>query len=123
MKDDDLDIRWKRGQGNGGQHRNKTENCCVLTHRPTGETVTVDGRSRNANLKKAKKIMRKRIATRDRDARTARRKADRDRKIQPGEVPRIRTYDYSKGVVIDHRSGKRASIKDVVDKGHIEKLR
>lgn len=117
----DYQITWTKGQGPGGQHKNKVANCCVLTHTPTGVTVTVDGRSRSSNLKEAKRLMRGKLEALKEAKAAAKRKADRDRKIK--EAVRIRTYVYTKGIVIDHRTGKRASIKDVVVKGHIEKLR
>ncbi len=123
VNDHDLHIRWKRGQGHGGQHRNKTENCCVLTHTPTGLTVTVDGRSREQNLKNAKRLMKTKLHHRRAFAERVRKDAERLAKIRPGGVKRVRTYDYSTGVVTDHRTGKRASLKDVLEKGKLEKLK
>lgn len=118
---DEFQIRWTKGQGPGGQHKNKVANCCVLTHVPTGLVVTVDGRSRPSNLKEAKRLMRAKLEAHVADERKAKRKAARDRKIK--DATRVRTYDFTKGVVIDHRTGKRASIKDVVGKGKLDKLR
>lgn len=123
MNDRDLHIRWKRGRGGGGQHRNKTENCCVLTHVPTGLTVTVDGRSRHQKLKDAKRLIKDRIAHKQQVDEEKRRERLRLAKIAPGGIKRVRTYDYSTGIVIDHRTGKRASIKDVLIKGKLEKLK
>jgi len=51
----------------------------------------------------------------------AKRKSRRDEKIKNEE--RIRTYDYSRGVVTDHRTGKTASIKDIIIKGLLDKLK
>ena len=123
MKDSDLRIRWKRGQGNGGQHRNKTENCCVLTHIPTGLTVTVDGRSREQNLKKAKRSLRVRIYHRTASVERVRKDNERRAKIQPGGMERVRTYNFKTGVVTDHRTGKQSTIKEVVGKGNLERLK
>lgn len=123
MNDRDLHIRWKRGQGGGGQHRNKTENCCVLTYVPLDLVITVDGRSRQENLKEAKKLMKAKICRHGVKAERAKNEAERLAKIAPGGVKRVRTYDYSTGVVTDHRTGKRASLKDVLEKGKLEKLK
>lgn len=123
MNDRDLRIRWKRGQGSGGQHRNKTENCCVLTHTPTGLAVTVDGRSREQNLKNAKKLLKVRIYYQAAALERLKKAGERRAKIAPGGVKRIRTYDYSTGIVTDHRTRKQASIKDVLGKGKLEKLK
>ena len=35
----------------------------------------------------------------------------------------VRTYNFSRGIVHDHRAGKEASVKDVLGKGKLEKLR
>jgi protein subunit release factor A len=114
-------IRWKRGQGPGGQHRNKTENCCVLTHLATGVTVTYDGRSRKESQRKAMELMEEALKKRREDQEKEKSKKRRDEKIKGEE--RIRTYDYSRGVVTDHRTGKTASIKDIILKGLLDKLR
>lgn len=121
MNDRDLSIRWTKGTGPGGQNKNKLETCCVLTHKPTGETVTVDGRKRSQNLKRAKAIMKRRLVTLVEEERARKRKARRDEAIHNSE--RIRTYDFSRNLVTDHRTGKKASIKDILEKGKIDKLR
>lgn len=36
LKDDELEERFVRGSGPGGQSVNKTSNCVVLHHTPTG---------------------------------------------------------------------------------------
>lgn len=53
--------------------------------------------------------------------RAARAKARRDEAIRNNE--RIRTYDYSRGVVMDHRTGKKASIKNILVKGLLDLLK
>jgi len=121
MSVNEYTITWTKGQGPGGQHKNKVANCCVLTHVPTGTVVKVDGRSRTSNLKEARLIMSGRLEDLAAEQKAAKRKADRDRKIK--DNTRVRTYDYTKGGVVDHRTGKKASIKDVVEKGLIDKLR
>lgn len=37
ISEDDLEERFVRGSGPGGQSVNKTANCVVLKHMPTGE--------------------------------------------------------------------------------------
>ena len=32
----DFTIRWFSGSGGGGQHRNKSSNCCEITHIESG---------------------------------------------------------------------------------------
>jgi protein subunit release factor A len=49
------------------------------------------------------------------------RKARRDYAIRNEE--RVRTYDYSRNLVTDHRTGKTAPIKEILEKAKLEKLR
>lgn len=115
-----LEIRWTKGKGPGGQHKNKVETCCVMTHRPTNLTVTVDGRSRSQNEKQARKLLEEKIKDLHRDKLVAKRKARRDKVIH--DNTRIRTYDFTKNLVIDHRTGKTASLKHVLIKGQLDRL-
>jgi peptide chain release factor 1 len=39
LREEDLDESFTRGSGAGGQHRNKTDSCVVMVHRPTGASV------------------------------------------------------------------------------------
>lgn len=121
MNERDLDIVWTKGKGPGGQNKNKLETCCNLTHRPTGITVRVDGRKRNQNLKKAKKILERRLRQRRQDELAADRKAKREKAIR--STDRVRTYDYSRDTVTDHRTGKTSTIKEILVKGNLDKLK
>ena len=50
----DLDITWFSGTGNGGQYRNKHQNCCRIIHRDSGAMGTGQSqRDRQSNLKEA----------------------------------------------------------------------
>lgn len=50
----DLRIEWFRGSGKGGQARNKTSNCCRITHVESGAVgVGQEGRSAQRNQEKA----------------------------------------------------------------------
>ena len=117
----DLKIDRIRGTGPGGQHRNTTASCVRITHIPTGTVVTIDGRDQHKNLQMAMRELEKRLEQLKLDKRAAVRKARRDVAIHDHTT--IRTYDYKSGLVRDHRTGKTASIKDVLVKGQIDKLR
>ncbi len=120
IKDNEIKIERITGQGPGGQHRNKTASCVRVTHLPSGIQVTIDGRNQHANLRQAKKILAKRVAEAKQAVVAKERKQRRDAAIKDGPV--IRTYDYKRKVVKDHRSGKTASLKEVLE-GHLEDLR
>lgn len=50
----DFKLEWFSGTGAGGQHRNKTQNCCRITHIESGLTATgQNSRSRVDNQREA----------------------------------------------------------------------
>lgn len=117
----DIAFRYTRGQGPGGQHKNKTSSCVVAKHIPTGIEVKVDGRDQHKNKRAAIKQLDKAVSELYAKELAKKKKARRDYAIH--NETRIRTYDYSRGVVTDHRTGKTASIKDIMLRGKLEKLR
>lgn len=114
-------FRYTRGQGSGGQHKNKTDSCVYAKHKPTGIEVKVDGRDQHKNKRAAIKELQKRVDQHHEDQKAAVRKSRRDFAIK--NETRIRTYDFSRGLVTDHRSGKSASLKDILEKGMLDKLK
>lgn len=54
LNDADLQIVWFSGTGKGGQHRNKHQNSCRVTHLPTGISESRQSREKDANLRDAK---------------------------------------------------------------------
>lgn len=58
LKDEDLEERFVKGSGPGGQSVNKTSNCVVLHHKPTGTVVKCHKtRSLDENRKIARKLL------------------------------------------------------------------
>ena len=54
----DLRIDYYKGEGKGGQKKNKTENCCRITHLASGAVgKSEEGRSKEYNKKNAFKRM------------------------------------------------------------------
>lgn len=117
----ELRIEFLKGQGPGGQRKNKVETACRITHIPTGVTAYADTRSQNQSKKKALKEIQKRVQNVADERTAATKKSKRDRAIK--DLTTIRTYDFTRGVVKDHRSGKRASIKQILEKGRLDLLR
>lgn len=117
----DLQIEFMRGTGPGGQHRNKTESACRITHIPTGISAYCDERSQHTSKKKALKELEKRLKEAAEEEKAKDKKAHRDWKIHNMEV--VRTYHFVRGTVKDHRTGKTASLKEVLDKGNLDLLR
>ncbi|KAM7416699.1 hypothetical protein PAMA_018657 [Pampus argenteus] len=58
LNEDELEEQFVRGSGPGGQATNKTSNCVVLKHIPTGTVVKChQTRSVDINRKRAREIM------------------------------------------------------------------
>lgn len=121
MRQQDLKIEYMKGTGPGGQNKNKVETACRITHIPTGIQAYSDERTRRTSFKKAMAALKQRLIDADEEEKAAKRKAKRDHAIHNTE--RIRTYDFKSGTVKDHRTGKVASLKDVLGKGRIDLLR
>jgi len=117
----DVSIERTKGKGPGGQHRNKTESMIKATHLPTGLTIAVDGRKQHTNKREALKLLEEKVIQYYQQQKADKKKKVRDNKIKERDI--IRTYDYKKGVVKDLRTGKTASIKNVMLKGRLDLLR
>ena len=115
IQDSDIEMTFTKDTGPGGQHRNKTESCVVLVHRPTGLTAKASARCQHANRRMARQILEVRVAERLRDAEKVAR--DQLRKAQVGSGERgdkVRTYCVQHGLVQDHRTGRKAPLKQVL---------
>jgi peptide chain release factor 1 len=117
----DLRIETMRGTGPGGQHRNKTDSACRITHLPTGISAYADERSQSVSKRKALQELQVRLKNRHLEHRATQRKERRDWAIHNTET--IRTYDFSRGLVTDLRSCRTATIKNILGKGKLELLR
>lgn len=111
----DFKIEWYSGTGAGGQHRNKHQNSCRITHLVTGEVATAQHRSRENSLKAAKDAIIDRLTKQN--SNSAYKELARDRKQQVGSGERgdkMRTYRFQDNNVKDHRTGKQATVDKVL---------
>lgn len=113
MNKKDLKIEKVKCQGPGGQHINKTESGCRVTHLPTGISTKVCGRNYHRNEKKALKKIQSLLKEAEREERAAKKKQRRDYKIKNTQT--VRTYHFKRGTVKDHRSGKTANLDKFLD--------
>ena len=119
---DELNIEFTRGRGAGGQHKNVTDSCVVITHRATGVKVVRDGRNQHQNKEDALNEVKKRVNEYYRTGHVSEEVEERRDQIGTGaRGDKRRTYRVKDGQVIDHLTGKSASFKDI-SKGKIELL-
>ena len=110
MNDSDLNIIFTRGHGPGGQHKNKVETCVVITHIPTGlKEVCQDTRYKSRNLKIAKERLFKKIQEHKNNQIQKAKKERRNELIKNQKV--IRTYNFNRNEVYDHRSKIKHNLK------------
>ena len=120
--DSEFKIEWYSGTGAGGQHRNKHQNSCRITHLETGLIATAQCRSRLNSLEQAKSSILETL--RGGDAKEQRLSTASDRKQQVGSGMRgdkIRTYRFQDDVVKDHITNKSANLKQVM-RGYFDLL-
>ncbi len=118
----DLRIEWYSGTGAGGQHRNKHQNSVRITHIPSKVVVTSQCRSRQNSLNEAMTEIQRRLNIEHN--RQFNNNIAVDRKSQIGSGMRgdkIRTYRFQDDQVQDHVTGKRGSVKKVLN-GHFDLL-
>lgn len=104
----DFKKEWFSGTGAGGQHRNRHQNCVRLIHIESGLYSTGQNhRSRNQNLKEAYSSLILKLADYYRE------------KYFTTDYPKntevIRSYKLEDGLVIDHRTNEKTSIKNLDD--------
>jgi peptide chain release factor 1 len=115
VMDADLKIEWYSGTGAGGQHRNKHQNSCRITHIPTGILATAQCRSRENSLAEARKTIEERLDNLVKTSYNNTISSDRKQQVGSGmRGDKIRTYRFQDDVVKDHTSEKSASIKKVL---------
>ena len=110
----DFRVDWFSGSGAGGQHRNKHQNCCRITHLESGLVgQSQEHRERPANQKAAfRRLVQKLVQH----------YAPTRQKLRAQATETIRTYHEPRQTVKDHRTGLTAPYKAVLN-GDIDVLR
>lgn len=109
----DVEIVATRGTGPGGQHRNTTNSCIVITHRPTKTRVRVDMRSQHQSKAVAFQILGAKLREVKEEAESNAANSVRRAQIGSGmRGDKIRTYRQQDNQVTDHRDGKKWRLTD-----------
>lgn len=115
ISESDLKIEWYSGTGAGGQHRNKHQNSCRITHHPSGVVVTSQCRSRENSLNLAKAEIIKRVEDAQNNKLVSGIASTRKEQVGSGmRGDKIRTYRFQDDIVKDHITNKTASVKKVI---------
>jgi len=123
INEKDLDWKFTRGTGPGGQHKNKTDSCVNLTHMPTGIKVKVDGRSQTSNKVDALFVLKARLKEQQRNKFYSNRADIRKQQVGSGmRGDKIRTIRVRDNQVTDHVLDRKISYKEY-SRGNLERLR
>lgn len=115
IPDTDLRIEWYSGTGSGGQHRNKHQNSCRITHIPTGTVVTAQTRSRQSSLAQAMQTVQETVDKLVKTSYNSSIASDRRQQVGSGmRGDKVRTYRFQDDVVRDHITDRTASVKRVL---------
>ena len=109
----DFAIDWFSGTGKGGQHRNKHQNCCRITHVETGlRAQSTECRDRPGNQRAAFRRLVSMILAHYEEPEAERRMG--------GEV--VRNYHAERNEVLDKASRLRLPYKHVVIDGILDEM-
>lgn len=118
VPESELKIEWYSGSGAGGQHRNKHQNSCRITHIPTGIVATSQTRERRSSYQNALQEINSRV-----DAQLVSKynknvaMMKRDQRGSGMRGDKIRTYRFQDDKVIDHQTNKTSKCSVVMNGG------
>ena len=122
LPQNELEVITQRGHGKGGQNVNKVASAVRMRHKPTGLDVFINGRDQGKNKEIALKILTMRVNNlRNGEVQEGYDKLRRERMGSGNRGEKIRTYNFFREKIIDHRLNKDIGTKEFF-KGRISEL-
>jgi len=118
LAEKDIEILITKDSGTGGQHRNKTESCVIMRHKPTGIEAKSSTKCQHRNRELARQMLESRVtalfAARQQSL-TASKRKDMVGSGMRGD--KVRTYRTRDDQVTDHRNNAKMSLRKLLAGG------
>ena len=122
LQDRDIRIETTRDTGAGGQHRNTTDSCVVMTHIPTGIKAKSATRSQHENKRMARAVLESRVANHFSVIKNGALCKQRQDQVGSGmRGDKIRTYRERDDIATDHRTEKKVKLSFIL-RGELERF-
>lgn len=122
----ECDLEWStfKSSGPGGQNVNKLETAVRVKHKPSGIVVCCQSeRSQKRNKDQAFKLLCSKIYANDVKKSLDKSNAARRSQIGSGQRgDKIRTYRFQDNLVVEHKTGKKTALSEIVA-GNLDVLR